>query len=252
MSPVVAQVMESERRTDARLGSFTAVRTPRAGEEVLAALLDAIRGGLYRPGEHLPTQQQLAAQMGVSRGVVREAIEVLRQVQIVSVKRGRGGTVVDSLEHLEDVLQRLRGEAHQALRSVLETRRVLELAAAKLAATRARGSSWRTLRDLIAEMESCMDDPRAFVRTDAAFHVTIASLSGNQMLAGFLQDTLQEVIAHTARLPVGRIDTGHALAIQRDLLEALRSRDQARIDASVDDHLAPLERALLGRRLRHP
>lgn len=235
---------------DGRLASFATVRAPRAGEEVLAALLDAIRGGLYRPGEHLPTQQELAGQMGVSRGVVREAIEVLRQAGIVSVKRGRGRTVVDSLEHVDDVLQRLRGETHQALRFVLETRRILELAAAQLAAARAKGSSWRALEDLLTQMEGMSEDPRAFVRGDAAFHVAVASLSGNDMLAGFLAQTLDEVIAHSSRLPVGRIDTEHALAIQRELLAALMSRDRARIHASVDDHLAPLERALLGRRLR--
>lgn len=237
---------------DPRLASFAPVRTPRAGEEVLAALLDAIRGGLYQPGEHLPTQQELARTMGVSRGVVREAIEVLRQAQIVSVKRGKGGTVVHSLELLDDVLQRLRGESQQALASVLETRRVIELASTRLAAARAKASSWRELKDLIAQMESARGDARAFVRVDASFHVKVASLSGNEMLAQFLQSTLEEAIAHSSRLPVGRIDTEHALQIQRDLLAALISRDQDRIEASIDDHLAPLERALLGRRLRFP
>lgn len=89
---------------DARLGAFQAVRPHRASDEVLAMLLDAIRGGLYRPGEHLPTQVELAARLGVSRGVVREAIEVLRRAGIVSVKRGKGGTVVESNWHIEDVL----------------------------------------------------------------------------------------------------------------------------------------------------
>jgi GntR family transcriptional regulator, transcriptional repressor for pyruvate dehydrogenase complex len=242
----------SDAGLDTRLGAFREVRAARAGEEVLAALLDAIRGGLYAPGEKLPTQHELAAGMGVSRGVVREAIEVLRQAGIVSVKRGKGGTVVASLEHVDDVLVRLRGEAHLALRAVLETRRALEQPAARLAAARARKSSWKVLRELVARLEDEPDEPRAFVRTDAAFHAAMAELSGNAMLAGFLRTTLDEVIARSSQLPVGQIDTREALAMQHELLAALVSRDPAQVDAAIDDHLAPLEQALLGERLRVP
>ncbi|UGS35298.1 HTH-type transcriptional repressor NanR [Capillimicrobium parvum] len=234
---------------DARLDAFQPLRVQRAGDDVLAVLVDAIRGGLYRPGDHLPTQVELAAQLGVSRGVVREAMMALRRAGVVSVRRGRGGTVVASLEHLDDVLVQIRGQTRETLRTVLEARRVLESAAALLAAKRAKRSDWRELRALAGQLEALSEDPALFVRTDAAFHVAIARLSGNALLERFLRETFDEVIATTARLPVGRISTTEAIAMQHDLLVALESRDASAIAGAVDDHLAPLERALVGRRL---
>ena len=234
---------------DARLDAFRPLRVQRAGDDVLAVLVDAIRGGLYRPGDHLPTQVELAAQLGVSRGVVREAMMALRRAGVVSVRRGRGGTVVASLEHLDDVLVQIRGQTRETLRAVLEARRVLESAAAPLAAKRAKRSDWRELRALAGQLEALTEDPGLFVRTDAAFHVAIARLSGNALLERFLRETFDEVIATTARLPVGRISTTAAIAMQHDLLAALESRDAAAIARAIDDHLAPLERALVGRRL---
>jgi GntR family transcriptional repressor for pyruvate dehydrogenase complex len=149
------------------------------------------------------------------------------------------------------VLAQIRGGTRETLQTVLETRRVLESAAAPLAARRAKRSAWRELRELADELEALGDDdPAAFVRTDAAFHVAIARLSGNALLERFLRETLDEVIATAARLPVGRISTGEAIALQRQLLGALEQREPEPIARAVDDHLAPLERALIGRRLR--
>jgi GntR family transcriptional regulator, transcriptional repressor for pyruvate dehydrogenase complex len=231
---------------DHGIDAFRRVRQQRTADEALAMLLDAIRGGLYRPGEHLPTQVELAERLGVSRGVVREAIDVLRRAGIVSVKRGRGGTVVDSLEHLDDVLVRVGGSTRDTLRAALETRRILELATAPLAARRARRSAWTSLRGLVDELAGATGEPRRFVRVDADFHVAVAHLSGNVMLERFLREALDEIVMTTARFPVGRIDADHAVAMQRELLEVLIARDADRIRIAVDDHLAPLERALLG------
>jgi GntR family transcriptional repressor for pyruvate dehydrogenase complex len=237
---------------DARLDVFHRIHPRRTADEALVVLLDAIRGGLYSPGDHLPTQVELAHRLGVSRGVVREAIEVLRRAGIVSVKRGRGGTIVDSLEHLDDLLVHVRGETRETLRAALESRRVLELSAAPLAAIRAVGSSWSRLEELVERLAAEADEPRRFTRIDAAFHVAIAELSGNPLLKRFLQATFDEILVTAERLPVGRIDAEEATSMQRSLLEALRSRDPERVRATVDDHLAPLERALVGERLTLP
>src|SRR5262249_6487237 len=84
---------QREESADRGLSAFKPVQLRKAADEVLAALIDAIRGGLYRPGDLLPRERDLAEQLEVSRTVVRSAIDTLRQAEVLSVQRGRRGGI---------------------------------------------------------------------------------------------------------------------------------------------------------------
>ena len=141
---------------DRGLSAFRPVRLRKAADEVLAALVDAIRGGLYKSGDLLPRERDLAEQLEVSRTVVRDAIDTLRQAGVLSVRRGRlGGTQVASTNGLVDVLRHMGGQVVSDLRSILEARRTLEISAALLAARRLSEDDFvelGTLVDLLPDM----------------------------------------------------------------------------------------------------
>src|SRR5687767_14011293 len=73
---------------DRGLTAFSPITLRKASDEVLAVLVDAIRGGLYEIGDALPPERDLAERLNVSRKVLRDAIDELRQAGIVTVRRG--------------------------------------------------------------------------------------------------------------------------------------------------------------------
>jgi GntR family transcriptional repressor for pyruvate dehydrogenase complex len=239
------------RPDDRGLSAFRPTRTRKAAEEVVAVIVDAIRGGLYEPGDRLPRERDLAAKLEVSRAVVHEAVSVLRNAGIVSARRGNaGGIVVETRWIPPGVMADIEGESHASLRALLEVRRILEHAAALLAGQRATGEDFRELRRLVEMLDDLFDEPEEFIAVDARFHAKLGEVSGNPVLAEQARTVIHRFMAIRAQYPVGHIVLERATRNQRDTLEAIESRDGARITRAIDEHLGSVEEYFLGERLR--
>jgi GntR family transcriptional repressor for pyruvate dehydrogenase complex len=240
-------------RADRALSAFSPIHIRKASDEVLAVLVDAIRGGLYEPGDLLPPERDLAERLRVSRKVVRDAIEVLRDAGIVSVRRGGGGgTVVESLANLGRVSAGIQGEMRSSLRSLLEVRRPLECTAAVLAAERATPGDIALLRRLVLLLHDVGDRPKEFWELDIRFHFAIADISGNALLAEFLRETFNRLSVIREQLPHALVPPPAAIRNQEVTFAAIESRDRQSILVTLDEHLAALEYVLLGQRLSFP
>jgi GntR family transcriptional repressor for pyruvate dehydrogenase complex len=142
----------------------------RLHENIMRVLLSDIVSRRVEVGGWLPRETDIARQFGVSRGVARECIRGLEERRIVAVKHGRGATVSseDRWNVLDpDVLGALldSGRGAAILGEYLESRRILEIAAAGLAAERAQPAHLATLSDAFERMaeaaERALDSPAA-------------------------------------------------------------------------------------------
>ncbi len=239
---------------DERLRRFRPVQLRRAADEVVAVLVDAVRGGLYSVGEQLPRERDLAAQLGVSRTVLRQAIYALEQAGVVSVKRGnQGGITVESVANVPHVLSELHSHTQTTVRTLLEMRRPVELQAALLAGERGVPADWVRLDQLVRALQEHVGDSDEFLAADVQFHFTIAQMAANEPLLSCMRTFFNEWLAiRTAQFPVGHVDFDAAIRNQRDMLEALKSRERAWIVRSMDEHLGALEEIYLGHRLSFP
>src|SRR4051794_24527165 len=119
-----------------------------------------IQSGELPPGARLPPEQQLAAQMALSRSGIREAVKVLEAARVLDVRRG-DGTYVTSLAPrllLEGVglaVELLRGDT---LLEVMEVRRMLEPVATGIAALRISDAGLSELEEILADMRTAADD----------------------------------------------------------------------------------------------
>lgn len=221
----------------------------KAADEVVAAIVDAIAGGLFGRGDLLPRQRDLAERLEVSPTVVQQAFDILRRAGIISVRRGAtGGAMVISVVELPHVLASLRGETHSTLRSLAEVRRSLELTAALRAGERATEEGLARLRELVEELE----DPAGFdvlLARDVRFHVAVAEVSANAVLAELVRGVIEKILLILSQFPVGRVELREAVRNQRETLAAIESRDPARIVRAVDEHMASVEELFLGERL---
>jgi GntR family transcriptional regulator, transcriptional repressor for pyruvate dehydrogenase complex len=239
--------------SDARLNAFRPLRPKNLAQSVVVVIVDAIRGGLYEPGEKLPPSRELASALEVSGAVVREATGILERAHIVSVKRGaQGGTFVETRWIPREVIAEIEGETYQSMKSLLEVRRVLETPAALLAGQRRTDEDINALQALVDKLPALVDQGEEFLAVDIQFHVRLAEASQNERLARLVRETMSQFISDRSEYPVGHIDIERALYHQRDTLGAIIDGTPARIEQSIDEHLGSAEEYFLGERLSDP
>jgi GntR family transcriptional repressor for pyruvate dehydrogenase complex len=175
-------------------------------DRVFATLLEALLSGRYGPGEKLPTQRALAADLGVTMSSVREALKRLEQMGLVDVRRGSAMRVRDWREHGGlDVLTHLlfRGGALDAgvLAAVLEARALMLRELAGLAAQRRSAAQAQRLHEL-AERFAETEHPHDAARVDFAFFTEVAQAAGNLVFQLILNAIRDLYFAHLDAVPV--------------------------------------------------
>ena len=150
----------------------------------------------------MPVEDALAAEIGVSRGVLREAVKALVAKGMLRVRPRTGTRVLppEQWNHLDpDVLRwKQAGDAAGLLRDTGELRRIVEPEAARLAAGRAGPEAVRALYDALAAMETAAAAPgrEGYVEADIAFHRALLDAGGNRLL-GSLGRAVEIALEHS-------------------------------------------------------
>ncbi len=152
-------------------------------EEVTQHITNLIREGKVKPGEKLPSEREIVQQLSVSRSCVREALQALAMMRLIDIKPGRGAYVRSILpEQVIDpgVLSRLiQGDS---LLELIETRRILEVEIAGLAAERRTEDDVRTLGRIIEAVRSEHITIDEIIGYDLEFHLRLAQSAHNTVL----------------------------------------------------------------------
>lgn len=190
-----------------------------------------ILGGTFPPGEALPREDVLAVEFAVSRTSLREAVKVLAAKGLLEPRPRTGVRVRPRADwNLLDpaVLSwhpDLTGD-RDLMRSLIETRRVIEPPAAAMAAERASAAELARIEAACLGIEAAYPaDPPAGIEADVAFHRAVIDASANLVLArlaGAIEAALRAVFAATSRM----MDAG-GVAAHREVLERIRLRDAA-------------------------
>lgn len=203
-----------------------------------------------RPGDAIPTEAELCHDLGVSRSSVREAIRTLATLDIVEVRHGHG-TVVGNMS-LAPLVETLvfrgalaPGDDLEALREVIELRRVLDLAFTDAVVAAHKGKSNPVLESLVAQMAASAEREEPFLSEDRMFHSELLSAIGNplavQLVAAFWD-------IHTAVLPkldlVLPSDLRQTANAHGDLYRSAQMGDAEGYRSAVLDHYEPLLRML--------
>jgi GntR family transcriptional repressor for pyruvate dehydrogenase complex len=172
------------------------------------------------PGERLPPERELVGRLGVSRTVVREALNLLEARGLISIEHGRGAVVSGGSTHaVRDTLGLLLRVRPKALWELLEIRKILEVEIAGLAAERAEGEDVREMRGQLDRMEALIDAPEGYVDADVEFHALLARSTRNGVLLIML-DPIVELLRASREVSASR--PGSALRALREHEEILR------------------------------
>ena len=162
---------------------------------------DHIRINDMKVGETLPGEGEFAAQLGVSRAVMREAFSTLAALRQIDVGNGRkarvaaidGSVLSTSLDHAIATSQVTVAE-------IWDVRRTLELRTAQLAATQRSDADARAILEHAEAMAAARHDLTLLIRHDIAFHHAIARASGNALFHNIIRsfEALMAVAVPTA------------------------------------------------------
>ena len=211
-------------------------------DEVVERISEEIETGRLAPGAKLPTEQAMAAAMGVSRTVVREAVAALRAEGLVMTRQGAGAFVTgdthrsfridpSGLVSLEDVI------------GIMELRQAIEVEAAALAADRASKTHHRQMNALLGAIDAAIEKGEGAVTEDFALHRAIAVASRNRRFADFLTFLGHHVIPRqTIRLAQqsAKDQRAYLAVIQEEhhrIVDAIQSRDAGAARSTMRGHL---------------
>jgi DNA-binding FadR family transcriptional regulator len=212
-------------------------------DEAIDKIKAMIVSGALRPGDRLPKEADLAESLGLSRNSLREAVRALALIRVLDVRQG-DGTYVTSLEPgllLDALTFVVDFHRDDTVLQFLEVRRILEPAAAALAAQRMSEQDIAKLRVVTAHLGAA-PTVEALVANDLEFHRLIAAGTGNTVLCSLI-DGLSGPTTR-ARIWRGLTQEG-AVASTREqhqsILEAIAARrpELARSWATV--HVAGVE-----------
>ena len=229
---------------------------PRLHRGPLQILITDIVHGQIQPGEALPREADLAEQFEISRGTAREVIRGLEERGLISVKHGRGATVNeperwDTLD--ADVLAALLSGPTETktLADFLESRRVLEIEAAGLAAERADKADLARLSRAFEVMSDAADralrNPaveRQYHEADIAFHRALIQATKNSTLVGLVARIHAATLE--ARFPTARpmLRGTRTLPEHERIMRAVASGDPAAARKAMKEHLDSVQEFL--------
>ena len=221
------------------------IRKTRAYEEIVRQLQSLIAQGQLKPGDRLMTERELAAQFGVSRVTVRQALSVLQAMGLVDSRVGDGTFARESRGPTVTVLASMLNPARNSLLEQLELRRLIEPEVARLAADRATPAHTREMARFIQLQKQMMKQGRPFVEEDSAFHLAIARSAGNHLLSQMME-SIHELLRESREQSLRtRPAMARSLAGHRRIIDAVRKHDPKAAQQAMLRHVLEVESTII-------
>jgi len=184
-------------------------------------VLASIREGKYRAGDRLPTERELAVQLGVGRTSVREGLRYLEKLAVLDIHQGRG-MMVRSLS-LEDVflnsmpISTIVELPEKQIRYIMHASRVLELGSPRLAASQRTAGDLARMAELVEAQKRSLERPEEWLGLDRLFRVAVARASGNEALVQLIRLLWDMLFKHSEEILRNKLIVTNSPLPPRDL-----------------------------------
>ncbi|MFC3084495.1 FadR/GntR family transcriptional regulator [Tabrizicola soli] len=229
---------------------FVKVTPEKLSQTVVRQIEQLILRGILRPGERLPSERDLAEELGVSRPSLRDALADLSERGLLVSRAGSGVFVADVLgSAFSPALIQLFASHDEAVSDYIAFRRDIEGLAAERAAKLGSETDLRVIDTIFRKMEAAHQkrDPSDEAQLDAEFHMAIIEASHNVIMLHMLRsmfDLLRQGVFYNRQMLFrNRMTRDQLLDQHRAMNTALQARDPAAARAAVEAHLAYVEQA---------
>jgi DNA-binding FadR family transcriptional regulator len=218
------------------------IRSMRTFESAIEHIIKGVERSRLREGDKLPNEGDLAAQLGISRPTLRQALRVLARSGLLEVRQGKSGGIFLRSDYLPtDAIASNIATEEYAVMETLRARRVVESAITQEAMRVATD-------DDLAEIERTVDllllagiDSSQILRADMMFHRAVARAAHNRVLEEALQVVYRHLAPTRDTFQESAEDAAQVHKIHRRQLDAMRSRDEERLRRALEFHFRFLE-----------
>jgi GntR family transcriptional repressor for pyruvate dehydrogenase complex len=220
-----------------------AINRPKLSDIVSDVIVQFILSNGLKPGDKLPSENELATKLGIGRTSVREGIRQLEANGLLTTRQGYGVTLnkvtIDMLFPSERkfALADFLVMSKKEILDLMELRMVIETDACRRAARNITAEGLQGLRRSLEDMVQTTGDPKAYIIPDMAFHKQIAIASGNVIyprIFELISDLFRRQQSITASLPDAK---NTASRFHKEICQALAQRDEGRAVAAMKNHL---------------
>ncbi len=207
-------------------------------------LLEMITSQTLVAGDPFPVEREIAAAYSVGRSTVREALRILESQGVITATAGGSFTVAGAAQPLHRSLRLVMAlDAQPSVADLFELRRILDCAAAELAAHRRQPRDLEQMQAALDAMVSALgdDDAQHFIDSDLRFHIAMADATGNSLVSHTLdaiRDVLRDALLEIFRIPDS---AGRAVEEHRAILNAIQAGDGAEARTAARIHLDRVE-----------
>lgn len=200
----------------------------------------------YYSGKKLPSTTELARKFGVGMPTLREAIKKLETIGAIQVKHGSGIFVGEQINNiiLANPLATSESPSKKHLLDLIDARMSVEIATAELAAKNATPDDISKMENLLAEAKSNFDDEIVLTQKNMAFHLAIASASGNVVFSQ-LVEVVTKLFRLEQRLIIDIFRHKEKDYIQHlEIFDAIRKHDAKKTGILMRAHLESVREAI--------
>lgn len=220
--------------------SFNSIQQPNVVEQIIETFKQSLIHGKLRPGDRLPSETELAQQLGVGRGAVREAMKVLQALGVVNIRQGDGTYIVDqpSPTLLSPLVFAVMLEAG-ANDELFELRYLIQVGYVELAAQKATPEDLQKIESAKAALENSLtagaQDVNTLTQLDLEFHFAVLEATHNPLVIKIGRTVEALFFTTIGSALVANVNL--AIEGHRRIVEALRLNDPAAIRRAVGDSL---------------
>ena len=218
------------------------LRREKLSEQVASKIEQMIVEETFIPGDRMPSERSLAEQIGVSRTVVREAIQVLSERGLVQIRQGSGIYVQKLVpaDAAEPIRRLLRFQEHShTFQSLCEVRHTLEIEIAGLAAVRSTEGDLIEIEKTIKQIAEASENAKDFAKGDLDFHMALAAATHNDLFLVLLtpiSDLFLEFLVSGYEYDLEQAVRGSTYHHQ-NILDEIKKRDSEGARDAMRKHL---------------
>ncbi|MEI8178393.1 transcriptional regulator NanR [Aestuariivirga sp.] len=211
-------------------------------DEVLERLLRLISEGNLMPGDAMPSERELMERFGVGRPAIREAMQSLANMGLVSISHGERAKVQELTA--QSIIRQVDLSAHimlqrssDSLEHLKAARLFFERGMVREAAAKAKPEDVARLRAIVDEQRSLLGQTDAFIAADMRLHTQIAAISGNPIFVSISEAMLGWLKAYHTELLMWSGKETYTLAEHAVIIDAIAKGDADAAEAAMVRHL---------------
>jgi GntR family transcriptional repressor for pyruvate dehydrogenase complex len=203
-------------------------------DEVYDQMRTNVLSGSWKPGDKIPSENQLCQMFNVSRVSVRSAIQKLRTIGIITTRHGQGSFISQSInKSIVDNFIPIMNMSEKEFLDMMEFRETIEFKCIDLAVQRADEGDMLQIERALNKMIANKENYKKYSKADFEFHLAIAKASKNDVLYMVMKNT-KDVFYHYLE------ELNRVLGIHEDSLQGhieqfhdLRNKDSERVKANI-------------------